>query len=168
VEAGVPARWRAERAGRPGFGAVYTDVGGSEFEYFDRFERSLGQSRVPPADNALSFMGVAFDTPVVGRVRIVYGNRPRRGRDRRFRRGKDADINFAPLVVATDDVRVTLEIENGGAGVCFETTLTTCVNSSPAKDSCTPDSAGTSIFWAAERPRRAGMAIRPFNAAVDL
>ena len=52
--------------------------------------------------------------------------------------GKDANILFAPLTVATDDVRVTLEIENGGVGVCFESTLAACVNNSPAKDSCDP------------------------------
>jgi hypothetical protein len=52
--------------------------------------------------------------------------------------GKDANIGFAPRSVATDDVRVTLEIESGGVGVCFESTLTTCVNKSPAKDACDP------------------------------
>jgi hypothetical protein len=52
--------------------------------------------------------------------------------------GKEANIGFAPLVVATDDVRITLEIENAGLGVCFESTLTTCVNKSPAKDACDP------------------------------
>ena len=36
--------------------------------------RSLGRFRVPAADNGLSFLGVAFPTPIVARVRIVYGN----------------------------------------------------------------------------------------------
>jgi len=61
-----------------GFGAVYTDVdgGGSSFEYFDADGDSLGQFDVPEANNALSFLGVVFDEPVVARVRIKYGNTP--------------------------------------------------------------------------------------------
>jgi hypothetical protein len=59
-----------------GFGAVYTDVDrdSSSFEYFDTNDRSLGRFGVPAADNGLSFLGVAFPTPIVARVRIVYGN----------------------------------------------------------------------------------------------
>jgi hypothetical protein len=58
-----------------GFGAVYTDVDSDHtaFEYFDKDGRSLGQFQVPIADNGLSFLGVAFDQPVVARVRIEYG-----------------------------------------------------------------------------------------------
>jgi hypothetical protein len=61
-----------------GFGAVYTDVdgGGSNFEYFDRDGDSLGRFPVPANDRGLSFLGVAFDQPVVARVRITYGNTP--------------------------------------------------------------------------------------------
>jgi len=59
-----------------GFGAVYTDVDGtsSSFEYFDKTGKSLGRFVVPAANNGLSFLGVAFPTPIVARVRIVYGN----------------------------------------------------------------------------------------------
>lgn len=35
---------------------------------------SLGQFFVPPNDHGLSFLGVAFDHPIVAHVRIVYGN----------------------------------------------------------------------------------------------
>lgn len=58
-----------------GFGAVYTDVDreGSSFEFFDRNGESLGRFGVPANDNGLSFLGIAFPTPVVARVQIVYG-----------------------------------------------------------------------------------------------
>lgn len=49
--------------------------------------------------------------------------------------GKHTDI--AGPLAPVDDVRVTLEIETGGVGVCFDSTLTTCANK-PAKDFCTP------------------------------
>jgi len=59
-----------------GFGAVYTDVDreGSSFEFFDRDGESLGRFDVPANDNGLSFLGIAFSTPVVARVHIAYGN----------------------------------------------------------------------------------------------
>lgn len=59
-----------------GFGAVYTDVDSdhSAFEYFDRDGDSLGRFVVPANDRGLSFLGVAFPTPIVARVRITYGN----------------------------------------------------------------------------------------------
>jgi hypothetical protein len=60
-----------------GFGAVYTDVdfeNDSSFEYFDAGGRSLGRFFVPANDRGLSFLGVAFDDPIVARVHIVYGN----------------------------------------------------------------------------------------------
>ena len=60
-----------------GFGAVYTDVdleNDSSFEYFDADGRSLGRFFVPANDRGLSFLGVAFDDPIVARVHIVYGN----------------------------------------------------------------------------------------------
>ena len=58
-----------------GFGAVYTDVDTEHtaFEYFDKDGNSLGQFAVPTADNGLSFLGIAFDQPIVARVRITYG-----------------------------------------------------------------------------------------------
>ena len=58
-----------------GFGAVYTDVDSDHtaFEYFDKDDKSLGMFKVPLADNGLSFLGVAFEQPVVARVRIEYG-----------------------------------------------------------------------------------------------
>jgi hypothetical protein len=58
-----------------GFGALYTDIDTQHtaFEYFDRNGRSLGQFAVPIANNGLSFLGVAFDQPIVARVRIQYG-----------------------------------------------------------------------------------------------
>lgn len=60
-----------------GFGAVYTDVDGedsADFELFDADDRPLGTFSVPVSEEGLSFLGVAFDDPVVARVRIVYGN----------------------------------------------------------------------------------------------
>jgi hypothetical protein len=62
-------------AGVRGFGAVYTDVDTDHtaFEYFDRNGNSLGKFAVPLADRGLSFLGVAFDNPIVARVRIEYG-----------------------------------------------------------------------------------------------
>jgi len=58
-----------------GFGAVYVDVDTEHtaFEYFDKEGRSLGQFKVPIANKGYSFLGVAFDQPVVARVRIEYG-----------------------------------------------------------------------------------------------
>lgn len=61
-----------------GFGAVYTGIDRREstaFEYFDVRGRSLGSFSVPAGRKKLSFLGVAFSTPVVARVRIEYGNR---------------------------------------------------------------------------------------------
>jgi hypothetical protein len=58
-----------------GFGALYTDIDTEHtaFEYFDRNNQSLGKFAVPIASNGLSFLGVAFDQPIVARVRIHYG-----------------------------------------------------------------------------------------------
>jgi len=58
-----------------GFGAVYTDVDTEHtaFEYFDKDGQSLGQFAAPLSNNGLSFLGVAFDEPIVARVRITYG-----------------------------------------------------------------------------------------------
>ena len=60
-----------------GFGAVYTDIDSAEtaeFEFFDADDNSLGTFAVPVSEDGLSFLGVAFDEPIVARVRIVYGN----------------------------------------------------------------------------------------------
>jgi hypothetical protein len=61
-----------------GFGAVYTDIDQAEtaFEYFDQDGNSLGTFSVPPQNDGLSFLGVAFPSAVVRRVRITYGNAP--------------------------------------------------------------------------------------------
>ncbi len=58
-----------------GFGAVYTDVDTDHtaFEYFAADGTSLGKFAVPVIDGGLSFLGVAFDEPIVARVRIAYG-----------------------------------------------------------------------------------------------
>jgi hypothetical protein len=58
-----------------GFGAVYIDVDTDHtaFEYFDKDGASLGQFKVPLSNNGYSFLGVAFDEPIVARVRIEYG-----------------------------------------------------------------------------------------------
>ncbi len=58
-----------------GFGAVYADVDTDHtaFEYFDAQDKSLGTFATPVSDNGLSFLGVAFPTAVVHRVRITYG-----------------------------------------------------------------------------------------------
>jgi hypothetical protein len=60
-----------------GFGAVYTDIDQAEntaFEYFDADGNSLGRYDALPADGGVSFLGVAFEEPVVSRVRIKYGS----------------------------------------------------------------------------------------------
>ena len=59
-----------------GFGAVYTDVDkkeGAAFEFFDTDGEKLGTYAVPKSKDGLSFLGVAYDEPIVGKVRIVYG-----------------------------------------------------------------------------------------------
>jgi len=58
-----------------GFGAVYLDVDTDHtaFEYFDAAGKSLGTYGVPIADKGVSFLGVAFDSPIVARVKVEYG-----------------------------------------------------------------------------------------------
>jgi len=58
-----------------GFGAVYVDVDTDHtaFEYFDAAGKSLGSFGVPIADKGVSFLGVAFDSPIVARVKVEYG-----------------------------------------------------------------------------------------------
>jgi hypothetical protein len=60
-----------------GFGAVYIDVDRIEntaFEYFDINDKSLGTYATPVFNEGHVFLGVYFDTPIVHRVRIEYGN----------------------------------------------------------------------------------------------
>jgi PEP-CTERM motif len=63
-----------------GFGAVFTDVdlaNTTSIQYFDTTGASLGTFFAPPgtvASESLSFLGVAFTTERVGRVRITSGN----------------------------------------------------------------------------------------------
>ena len=58
-----------------GFGAVYVDVDQEHtaFEFFDADDKSLGRFAVPANDGGFSFLGVAFDKPIVARVHIDYG-----------------------------------------------------------------------------------------------
>jgi len=60
-----------------GFGAVYVDVDRNEntaFEYFDINDHSLGVYATPTQNQGHVFLGVLFDSPIVHRVRIEYGN----------------------------------------------------------------------------------------------
>ena len=62
-----------------GFGSVFSDVdlaNTTSIQYFDASNNSLGTFFVPNSvgDETFSFLGVAFDAPVVSRVRIVSGN----------------------------------------------------------------------------------------------
>jgi len=60
-----------------GFGAVYIDVDRQEntaFEYFDINDNSLGVYATPLLNDGHVFLGVIFETPIVHRVRIEYGN----------------------------------------------------------------------------------------------
>lgn len=59
-----------------GLGAVYTNARDprTAFEFFDAAGNSLGKFQVPAAKEGLSFLGVAFPTPVVAHVRIEHGN----------------------------------------------------------------------------------------------
>ncbi len=62
-----------------GFGSVFTDVdsdASTSIAYFGVTNNLLGTFSVPNAagNQTLSFLGVAFDSPVVSRVRITSGN----------------------------------------------------------------------------------------------
>jgi hypothetical protein len=61
-----------------GFGAVYVDVDQAHtaFEFFDANEQSLGKYPVPAESGGYSFLGVAYDRPIVAHVRIEYGTAP--------------------------------------------------------------------------------------------
>lgn len=52
--------------------------------------------------------------------------------------GRDASLSpgDAPLVAATDDVVVLVEIEDGGAGVCFSGQVSNCRSASASRDVC--------------------------------
>ncbi|MEO0483503.1 MAG: hypothetical protein AAF138_07735 [Planctomycetota bacterium] len=71
-----------QRATTTGFGAVFSDVdlyGSSSIEYFDAEGDSLGVFNVeagPTANGSLSFLGLSFDEPIIGSVRIISGNNP--------------------------------------------------------------------------------------------
>ena len=60
-----------------GFGAIFTDVDlpeSTKLEFFDRDGDLLFSQFVEPDPQGLSFLGVAFDQPVVSKVRITSGN----------------------------------------------------------------------------------------------
>ena len=62
-----------------GFGSVFSDVdlaNTTSIQYFDASNNSLGTFFAPniAGDETFSFLGVAFDAPVVSRVRITSGN----------------------------------------------------------------------------------------------
>ena len=60
------------------FGAIFSDVdlAGSSLQFFDSSNNSLGTFLVPAllGSGTFEFLGVQFDTSIVGRVRIVSGN----------------------------------------------------------------------------------------------
>ena len=62
-----------------GFGAIFTDVDlpeSTKLEFFDKKNNLLFSQFVEPDPQGLSFLGVAFDEPVVSKVRITSGNAP--------------------------------------------------------------------------------------------
>jgi hypothetical protein len=64
-----------------GFGAVFQDVGRAQsttIEYFDASGNRLLKVKAPRAIDAQgqSFLGAAFDAPLVARVRITSGDTP--------------------------------------------------------------------------------------------
>ena len=60
------------------FGAIFSDIdlAGSSLQFFDSSNNSLGTFLVPAllGSATFEFLGVQFDTSIVGRVRIVSGN----------------------------------------------------------------------------------------------
>ena len=63
-----------------GFGVVFSDVervGAASIKLFDADGRSLGQYHAPVRSDAagFSFVGVAFESPLVAQVRISSGQR---------------------------------------------------------------------------------------------
>ena len=62
-----------------GFGAIFTDVDlpeSTKLELFDQNDNLLFSQFVEPDPQGLSFLGVAFEQPVVSKVRITSGNVP--------------------------------------------------------------------------------------------
>ena len=62
-----------------GFGAIFTDVDlpeSTKLELFDQNDNLLFSQFVEPDPQGVSFLGVAFDQPVVSKVRITSGNVP--------------------------------------------------------------------------------------------
>jgi hypothetical protein len=83
-----------------GFGAVFTDVdlaGTTSLELFDFQNNSLGVFFAPMANNGLSFVGVAFDSAIIARVRITSGNSALGPND------NPGAVEFPTDVVALDD-----------------------------------------------------------------
>jgi hypothetical protein len=85
-----------EAAAVRGFGVVFSDVdrqGSATVEYFGR-EGSLGRFEAPVrgAGSSLSFVGVAFDSKIVTRVRIVSGRAPLAAGVRDVSAGGAADL----------------------------------------------------------------------------
>jgi len=77
------------------FGVVFLDVDAADtsgIEFFDRGGLSLGQYYAATANNGLSFLGVKFDSAIVGSARVISGNTPLGPND-----GTDGDV------VAMDD-----------------------------------------------------------------
>jgi hypothetical protein len=91
-------------------------------------------------DPAVKKWKYAADPITVGVKKSILQEKPPASTNYAFKMiGKEASISGAagaPLVVATDDVAVTLEIETGGVGVCFAATVTDCANKSASKDLC--------------------------------
>ena len=58
-----------------GFGAIYTDVDTDyvAFTYYDANGNVLGKFNTPISGEGLTWLGVAYPTPIVSRVRIQYG-----------------------------------------------------------------------------------------------
>lgn len=88
-----------EEATVPAFGALFTDVdlaGVTSMEFFDLHGQSLGKYDVvpgPTSAESLSFLAIAFNEPVIRRVRITSGNSPL---------GPDEDLPEVDVVVMDD------------------------------------------------------------------
>jgi len=80
-----PGVFQKEGGGEPvpglvtGFGAIFTDVDlpeSTKLEFFDQHDNLLFSEFVEPNSEGLSFLGVAFDEPILSKVRITSGNVP--------------------------------------------------------------------------------------------
>lgn len=68
-----------QRARTNAFGVVFLDVDApfvSRVQFFDLADNLLASINAPEFDNGLSFVGLRFDSAVLGRVRIVNGSVP--------------------------------------------------------------------------------------------